>query len=189
MVDLATGATLAVTILLAVGGYAAKYWNDLRISERKDRLDRLNRQLSEFYGPLYALTLAGAAAWDALLQSWGRRDPEGRPLPIGESEAERRAWEMWMRDIFMPINRRMVSIVTEKADLLDEDEMPHVLLDLCTHVYGYEAVLKQWEQGDFSEQTSGIGFPRIGLEAFVKAEFPRLKAEQIKLIGELRPKR
>jgi hypothetical protein len=182
VVDLATAATLAATILVAVGGYVAKYWNDLRISERQDRLARLNRQLSEFYGPLYALSLAGAAAFHALAQSWQRSNPEAG-LVGG------RTWEIWVREIFMPLNRRMVSIVIEKADLLDGDEMPRPLLDLCTHVYAYEAVLKQWEDGDYSQRTSVIGFPGRDLQRFVSAEFPRLKAEQIELIGELRAKR
>ena len=180
--DLATAATLAVTVLVAVGGYATKYWHDLRISERKDRLERLNRQLSEFYGPLYALSLAGAAAFDALAKYWKLNNPGARPL-------EQRTWEIWVRDIFMPLNRRMVSLVIEKADLLDGDEMPQALLDLCTHVYAYEAVLKQWEEGDFSQRTSVIDFPASGLQTFVSTEFPRLKAEQIDLIGELRAKR
>jgi hypothetical protein len=181
VVDLATAVTLAVTVLVAVGGYVTKYLHDLRISERKDRLERLNRQLSEFYGPLYALSLAGAAAFDALTKYW-KLNPRARPL-------HERPWEIWLRDIFMPLNRRMVSIVIEKADLLDEDEMPPALLDLCAHVYAYEAVLKQWEEGDRSQRTSVIAFPKEGLHTFVSKEFPRLKAEQIELIGELRAKR
>jgi hypothetical protein len=62
--------TTAAAIPLAGVGYFAKYRNDLEIARRKDRLDRVNRQLSELYGPLYAHLSASDAAI-ALTESWG----------------------------------------------------------------------------------------------------------------------
>jgi hypothetical protein len=50
-------ASLAIGIpaSVAVGGYFATYRHNLRLAARNDRLDRLNRQLEELYGPLIAL--------------------------------------------------------------------------------------------------------------------------------------
>jgi hypothetical protein len=47
-----------VTISLAFIGYFATYFNNLRLSQRSEELARVNRQLSELYGPLFALTHA-----------------------------------------------------------------------------------------------------------------------------------
>jgi hypothetical protein len=46
-------------------GYFVKHTADLKLAQRNDRLERLNRQLSEFYGPLLALTWASDQSWQA----------------------------------------------------------------------------------------------------------------------------
>jgi hypothetical protein len=50
--DQKTVATLTATVFVALMGYAATYLNSIRLSQRKDRLERIDRQLREFYGPL-----------------------------------------------------------------------------------------------------------------------------------------
>jgi hypothetical protein len=40
---------LAISVLLAMAGFGVKYLNDLSIARRKDRLDRVSRQLGELY--------------------------------------------------------------------------------------------------------------------------------------------
>ena len=67
-----------VTIVLALGGYLAKYVNDVRIEQRRARLDRVSRQLSEFYGPLLSLSYAGGIAWDAASADTRRNFCRGR---------------------------------------------------------------------------------------------------------------
>lgn len=52
-----------------------------------------------------------------------------------------------MSEVFMPVNARIVDVVTNNAELLIEPEMPQCLLDACAHVAAYQAVLKQWEDG------------------------------------------
>lgn len=172
--------TLAVTVLLAGTGYAVKYWSDVRLAAREARLARLNRQLSEFYGPMYAMAQAGQAAWDAL---WKRADRTPNVLFEPRDDEFIPTWQSWMTNIFMPLNRRMVSLIVDKADLLDEEEMPESLWMLCAHVYGYEGILKQWEAGDNSQLTSAVVFPRAPLRKYVGDRFNELKAEQLRLLG------
>ena len=63
--DTALIVTTAATIALAFLGYLITYLNNLRLSQRTEQLVRVNKQLSEFYGPLYALVSAGAIVWEA----------------------------------------------------------------------------------------------------------------------------
>jgi hypothetical protein len=63
---------LILTALLALTGYVVKYLNDLRLAVRKDRLDRVNRQLSDLYGPLFALDRAGYRLWQVFPGRYGR---------------------------------------------------------------------------------------------------------------------
>ena len=55
--------TTTATIFLALVGYFAKYLHNLHLSRRKDRLERINKQLSELYGPMFSLTHASTTAW------------------------------------------------------------------------------------------------------------------------------
>ena len=55
--------TISVTLLVAFSGYVAKYINDLRIAQRKDKLERVNQQLRDLYGPLFSLIKASTITW------------------------------------------------------------------------------------------------------------------------------
>ncbi len=61
---------VVVTIGLAFVGYVVTYLNGLRLSQRQERLARVNRQLGEFYGPLYApRTSRPCATWSSVTQT------------------------------------------------------------------------------------------------------------------------
>jgi hypothetical protein len=174
--------TIAVPALVAILGFLAAYLNNLRLASRKDRLDRINRQLSDFYGPLLSLSEAGNGAWRAFRGRW-RPGPGSywteSPPPTDDEKA---AWRLWMTTVFMPLNRRMRDIVIGKADLLDEDEMPSCLIELCAHVATYEAVLARWDKGDFSEHKAYANFPTAELGDYASRSFRRLKGEQGRLL-------
>src|SRR5260370_41555644 len=94
--DLKTAATLFVTIGLAVAGYLFTYWYSLRLSRRRNRLERVSRQLSELYGPLFALVTSSTSIWTqfraANRPGIGYWDPEP---PVSGHEAT--TWRVWMR--------------------------------------------------------------------------------------------
>jgi hypothetical protein len=182
--DLTTSVTIAVSVLLAVVGYVATYAYNLKLAQRKDRLDRVNAQLSDFYGPLLALVSAGESSFGAFRQK--HRPDKPWIFERGETPSEQKsaAWRLWMVEVFMPLNVAIVDVITKHADLLDESDMPQPLLDACAHVAAYRAVIKQWEQGDFSELGSVINFPSPDLFLFASEGFTRLKGEQQRLLGQ-----
>jgi hypothetical protein len=181
-----------VAALVGVGaallGYFVKYATDIRLAQRNDRLERLNRQLSEFYGPLLALTRASDQSWQAFRKryrppgnhSFWKPDP-----PPTKEDAE--VWRLWMSTVFVPLHQQMMELVLDHADLIEEREMPPCLLSLCAHIAGYQAVLKQWESGNVSiereDNISVVNFPGQELADYAAAAFGRLKAEQADLLG------
>jgi hypothetical protein len=183
VVDTSTLVTLSVTVLLAAAGFFATYLNNLRLARRKDRLDRVSKQLSDFYGPLLALSRAADRSWIEFMEKyrpdaksfWDRRYP-----PTEEQEG---LFRLWMRHVFMPLNVRMVDVVTNKADLLDEPYVPEFLLQLCAHVASYQAILERWDNEDFLENAPQISFPGEEIIQYAEATFGRLKAEQNDLLG------
>jgi hypothetical protein len=172
----------------ALAGYFVKHASDIRLAQRDDRLERINRQLSEFYGPLLALTQATEESWRAFRRRY--RPPEGasywRSDPPLTTE-DTIVWRLWMSTVFVPAQRQMMDLVLEHADLIDEPEMPPCLLVLCAHVAGYQAVLKEWERGEVSlkreDNISVVNFPGHELAVYATAAFSRLKAQQADLLG------
>jgi hypothetical protein len=181
--DWTTGLTIAVTVLLALLGYAATYGNNLRLAQRKDRLDRINKQLSDFYGPLLALVSSGDSCWQAFRTRYRPGTQFFWDVDPPPTEEEAAAWRLWMVEVFMPLNAAMADVITQHADLLDEPDMPPALLEACAHVKAYRPVLKRWETGDFSEHTSVTNFPSSDVRRFASEGFARLKTEQRELLG------
>jgi hypothetical protein len=176
--------SLVGALVAALTAAAGKYFYDLRIARRKDRLERVNAQLRRLYGPLLALDLAALEAWTSFRRTWRPDRPywDGTPLP---SEAEAEAWRIWMTSVFMPLNERMEHTIVENADLLVEPEIPRPLLTFCAHVAAYKAIRTRWEKGDFTEHAAPVEYPEAALREYVQRHFAALKNEQTLLLGEV----
>ncbi|MFD8637636.1 hypothetical protein [Streptomyces sp. NPDC059533] len=177
---------LAVTVLVAAAGYAATYLTNLRLARRKDRLERVNRQLSELYGPLYAQA-------EAMDRSWNKFSDRHWPMwtaSVPATAEQAATWRLWMSTVFMPLNRRMVELVVSHADLLREETIPEPLKELCAHVACYEPILARWQEDgfdsvQFDDHVSIAGdFPRGELDSYVRTSFESLKLEQAKLLAQ-----
>ncbi|MFZ3492613.1 hypothetical protein ACODT5_05125 [Streptomyces sp. 5.8] len=176
--------TAVITIALAFVGYVVTYLNGLRLAQRQERLARLNRQLSDFYGPLFALTEANSRVFGAFMERNAR--PDGRsPFAheIPPSDEELAEWRLWIRTVFLPNIQAMRDLVIKHADLLSEPEMPPILLQLCAHVSGYEITAARWEQGSYDQHLSVVPFPSEELAAYARRRFAGLKQEQGRLLG------
>ncbi len=183
----ATEIVTLIGVCVAAIGYFINYRIDLRLKQRNDRLERINRQLNEFYGPLLALTRSSGESWQAFRKRYrpgGGSFWKSDPPPTREDAV---AWRLWMTTVFMPLHQRMVELVLENAALIEEPEMPPCLLTMCAHVAGYQAVLKEWETGEISvareDNISIVNFPGQELADYAANAFSRLKAEQASLLG------
>ncbi|MGX1274436.1 hypothetical protein [Streptomyces phaeoluteigriseus] len=175
---------VVVTIGLAFVGYVVTYFNGLRLSQRQERLARVNRQLSDFYGPLFALTEANTRTFGAFRQRHAR--PGGTsPFTHGTppTPEELSEWRLWVTTVFLPNIQAMRDLVIDHADLLNEPEMPPLLLQLCAHVSGYEITAARWAQGNHDQHLSVVPFPSEELAAYAKQGFSALKKEQARLLG------
>jgi hypothetical protein len=183
-----TEAVAFAGVLVAAIGYLVKYFNDIKLAQRTDRLERINRQLSDFYGPLLALTRSSEESWRAFRRRY--RPPEGESfwkMDPGPTAEDVRIWRLWMTTVFVPVHQRMTDLVLTHADLIDESDMPPCLLIMCAHVSGYQAIIKEWETGEISlareDNLSVVNFPGHELAIYAAGAFARLKAEQCELLG------
>jgi hypothetical protein len=76
-------------------------------------LERLRKQLCDFYGPLYMLTTSTS---QIAITAWGTD-----------------IWEEVWKDIIVPSHLQIENILLTKIDLLDEDEIPESYLLFLKH--------------------------------------------------------
>lgn len=173
--------TTGVTVGLAFIGYLVTYINSLSMARRKEKLERVNRQLSELYGPMFGITHASETAWKEFKKRYRFGALfEGKPRAKSKEFA---AFRLWMTTIFMPMNKHLFDLILAKSDLLLESEMPECMLQYCAHIAAYEAVLERWKQKDFTEIQSVIHYP-AAINDYARKSFSDLKAQQDKLIGK-----
>jgi hypothetical protein len=112
------------------------YFDNLRLAQRKERLDLVDRQLRDLYGPLLALCIANRAAYHEAsrrlyrpggIPMWHapKDDPENRP-----TADELEAFRLCAKEVFTPTNRKIFRRIIYHTDLLMEESMPVCLLDL-----------------------------------------------------------
>lgn len=175
---------VVVTVALAFVGYVVTYLNGLRLAQRQERQARVNRRLSDFYGRLFALTEASSRIFRAFMErnacSDGRSPLVQETPPTEEELAE---WRLWVTTVFLPNIRAMVDLVTQHADLLNEPEMPPLLLRLCAHVSGYEITAARWAQSSYARHLSVVPFLSEEIAAYARQGFTGLKREQARLLG------
>jgi len=176
---------LVVTIFIALSGYLFTYFHKLSLKKREDRLRLIEKQINEFYGPLYMTIRATEIMFVAL---YAKRKASGMNFLDGDapkSEKNISEWRIWVEDIFMPLNERVLDLIIEKAYLIREKDVPICLLNFVAHVAGYRAIIKKWKKGDFSEAVSPFPYPK-DLKEYAEKSYLELKEEQLRLIGKRR---
>jgi hypothetical protein len=172
---------LIVTIFLALFGYFATYLNNLRLAKRADKLKFVTSQIDELYGPLYVITQTSQILFQASIA----RDLQDDTAANGDTQdpydemSERR---LWVEEVFHPLNSQLEHIIINKAHLIIEEEMPQCLKRFLAHSAGYKAVIKKWQKGDFTENSSVIDYPNE-IEEYAEQSYSMLRKQQQKLIG------
>ena len=170
--------TLSGTFLIALVGYFIKYLHDMSLQRRRDNLNYLEKQIGEFYGPLYILGNVGITSYNALIKKMNKENDRRLNVLTAEQKQE---WRIWLENVFMPNNLEMEKIIKEKAYLIKEAEIPSCFIEFITHVADYKVVLAKWKQDNYSNIFSFIDFPDE-LHKYIEYRFLELRTEQISQI-------
>ena len=127
---------------------------------------------------MYVITQTGQILFDALRQKikffGGTYVNEDAP----KSKDDISEWRLWVENVFVPQNEELAQIISEKAHLIIEEEMPACLKLFYLHHAGYKVVVEKWAMGDFSESTSLIPYP-IEIVTYAKESYSKLKKKQL----------
>jgi hypothetical protein len=176
--------TIMIPILVALLGYWITKRNQLELTRWRERLDLINSRLNNFYGPLYVLSEVGYMAYKTLIDKMGGEEVF-RQEPIDEDVL--REWQVWVQNIFLPINKASEDLIIQNAHLIREEEFPESLLLFVMHASLYKAMAAKWQQGDYREYLPKIDYP-AELSDYAAKSYRELKHEQLELIGKLKPK-
>ncbi len=168
---------------LAFTGYLYTHQSQLELNQNQAKLERVNQQLRNSYGPLYALTQVEKTNWEVFRKHnkpggsyWSQED-----LPTTE-EAE--AWRIYISEIDMPRYLHMERVILENSDLIEGDDIPQILLGLSVHIAGYKEVIFHWKKNDFSQNASYYNYPSK-IREYAGTHYQALKLKQQQLLGEI----
>lgn len=173
--------SLVIPVVLALGGYLFTYFYGRRQEQRRNRLERINRQLDKLYGPMLAIVQSSQQAWECFLAKHNDNPKfykkESNPTP--EEVAE---FHKWMATVFIPNNEELYSIITQNTSLMVEDEIPPVLLDLFAHIMEFKINFMERKSEHDEVAESERKYNGQDLLCYCEDKFRELKTEQIEII-------
>jgi len=177
MAEAAIAASTAICV--AVLGALLSFVYSRQLQRRQARLERLNAQLRDFYGPLYAIFQANHIAHLRFVDTLRPGSstlfaPDVTPL----DDEELGLWRLWAERAHEHRSTPAYEVIINRAHLLIEDEMPECLLRFCAHKAGYDVLIERWRQGDYREHLSVVRHPGDELHDYLQRSFTRLKREQ-----------
>ncbi|MEA2601429.1 MAG: hypothetical protein QOF89_2421 [Acidobacteriota bacterium] len=189
-------ASILAGLVGAVVSLAWQTWAKRRDDKRAGQLERLNRQLSELYGPLYALYEAGERNWMLFVVHFSHDTrplaertflPSGTdtfPPPDADCMAE---YRRRMEQLFMPTNTAMESALAQHADLLVGKRMPDEFSDFLAHVAAAKLLMHRWQKDPAFNldlwQQYRMEYPHPQwLKHRIRASFEVLKSAQQQLL-------
>jgi hypothetical protein len=176
MSDALIAAIAVISAALVAGGLSYLQAQSLR--RRQARLDRLNAQLEELYGPIYATLEASRIAYSRLVDKLrpGKTSLfDNFPPP---SKEELQIFRLWIETVSHPRATEAYERIINKGHLLIQDEMPKCLLDFCAHKAGYDVLIQRWHNQDFTEHLSVVRHPDEELYKYLRESFTQLKRDQ-----------
>lgn len=175
--NISTILTISIPVILAL----IAYLNSLRLEQRKNRLERLNRQLDELYGPLLALVQSNQRAWENFIAKHGD-NPDFYKKKSNPTPEQIEEFHNWMKTVFIPHNKKIYHMIVNNTSLLVEDEIPLVILKLFAHIMEFQINFRNRKDERAEVTESRSKYPGKDLLKYCEETFKELKTEQIRII-------
>jgi hypothetical protein len=165
-------------IVLAVGWIVTYYLSrlkDQKLESQKIKLQHLNSQISQFYGPIYSILLENDRIRQLIHKQFGRDAifENGKELTKVEFET----WSHYLENYLIPNNRKIINILKDKIHLVQGDSFPSIFREWIDYALGYELYHKQFK--DIGREYSFRSISNFPLE---------FRAEIINIMSQLRKK-
>ena len=176
-------APLIVTILLAISGYIYTHFADLENEQNSAKIDRVNDQLRNLYGPLYSFASVSEITWQELILLYPaltKIDSVNPKVPLTEVEQEE--YRKYMLKVIQPLQLNAENAILNYSDLIDEKEMPTLFKELVAHISDSKKLYSNWANGDYSRHIPINKYP-ADFRTYITKEYNKLKSRQMELLG------
>lgn len=166
-------ATLIVTGITVIGQIKAKRVDDKLVAQ----LNRLDKQLSDLYGPLYAWYEAGHENATAF-----------RKVFSDDFSYGNKNYRVWAKQVFMRTNANMEELIVNNAELFVGEKIPTPFLKFCLHVAALKVYMAEWDTPGFDPATwkkykEEFPHPGVAIHSYIRASFEVLKERQTRLLS------
>lgn len=173
----------ATTLIPLLGVLAALsgIWFQIKARRKDDRLknqlDRINDQISDFYGPLYSWYETGHQNYYTFLRLYGPDLTFHNPH-----------YANWATSVFLVTNTSMESIIVNKSDLVLGNKLPACLLQFCRwaatrKVYIQAQAKENFDNNEWLQVLDKVPHPEIEMQAYLTCSFQVLKEAQSNLLS------
>jgi hypothetical protein len=156
-------------------------WWQIKARRRDDRLknqlERLNKQISDLYGPLFTLYETGDQNFYIYLKHCGSNITFKNPH-----------YNLWSSTVFHPTNLAMEQLIINKADLVLGKKVPPCFLSFCAWSTTRKVYIEAHKMGNldlkiWEQILEEIEHPQIDMQVHLRATFEVLKEEQSRLLS------
>lgn len=166
-----------LSIFIALLGIAYQIKARRKDDTLKNQLDRLNKQITDFYGPLYSLYETGHQNYYAYLELYG-----------DEFHFDNQNYKSWNVTIFQPTNFEIEHIIINKADLIIGHIVPEFFFQFCEWLTAQKAYFNAESQPGFDNDIwkpviDYYQHPKDQMRMYIKASFEILKQTQSEVLS------
>ncbi len=177
--------TSTASVIAVVLGFITTYLLNRRMERQRNQLARVNAQLSQLYGPIYAITQSSGIAFREFtnrydpMRLFDNPDADSDPRI---TDMQKASYRKWLGTVFQPNNKKILEILLTKTDLLIDGDMPASALTFFAHVAGYDVILQDWESGDLSSLFSLVDYPEE-FSLYISKAYKALQEKQSRLLA------
>ena len=179
-----------IAAAMTITGWLVSHNLDLRrqraLHQLRSRIEFIEKQLEQLYGPLNILVLESERSFKELLRVLPRAGSvvfeDGKDLTPEEQET----WRFWVEQDLLPRNERIKDLLMTKMHLVDGNSIPKSYLRFIDHHNAWAIHHRRWQKsGIVYEWRSPTSWPKdFGTD--IQRTFERLKqgyAQAIDTIG------
>lgn len=160
----------------------------LRQTQREMKIQRIDEQLSKYYGPILAILREQDILWARVCEQMG-----GGPVfeswqdRLEDLEPDKRMiWVHFVDTYKIPLQREIVNIMKENAHLAEVDITQTAPYEFLSYVVGWELLDRQKRDGvpNFYEYHYSTNYP-ANFNEYIRGTFDKLKQERSALLNEI----
>ena len=136
-----TGA--AVTLIGWIINHFLRLRQDKELRLRDATLQHLRAQLSELYGPLFALIEESKSAYR---HAQRRLRSEDKPIQFENFNGDDpKVWDFFVEEYFIPLNTKVTTLIQSKPHLIDAESFPESFSRFLVHKSELESLHGLWK--------------------------------------------